>query len=84
MLDIATATGTIEGIRALLGIAKGAIDAAADQKVKAAVYELQSGLYELQGKALDERTLRSDLQEKITNLKRELAELTDNQAKVGG
>jgi predicted RNA-binding Zn-ribbon protein involved in translation (DUF1610 family) len=81
-MDIASVAGSVEAIKALIGITKVAVESAVDQKIKAAIYEVQCGLYELQGEALDERAIRSELQDQISKLKRELEIIQDERAKL--
>lgn len=81
-MDAVTIGGMYESIKALAGLAKTTADAVVDQKVKAEIFKLQQGLYDLQAKALEDQMGRIQLTQQLGEIQRELDSLRNQQAKL--
>jgi|GEM_PF-2823396 len=84
MISSLTVGGVYESLKAVIGLTKVAADSAVDQKVKAAIFEVQSALYSLQGDALQEREARGKLIAELERMQRELEDLKNQRAKLDG
>lgn len=81
-MDPVSLGGMYESLKTLTGIAKVAGEAILDSKVKAKVFELQQGLYDLQAKALEDQQGRMELLNDLDKLRRELQSLKDARSKL--
>lgn len=80
MIDPVSIGGMLEGLRAAVGLAKTAADAAVDVKVKEAIFQIRETLYELQERALNDQQSRIELVSQLDQARRELAAERGNKA----
>lgn len=84
MIDPASIGGMLEGLRAAVGLAKTAADAAVDIKVKEAIFQIRETLYALQERALNDQQSRMELVSQLDQARKELAAERDKKARLDG
>jgi hypothetical protein len=74
-MDIAAVGGAIGAVKALVGMTKATAEAIVDEKQREKLYEIRSGLMDLQERVLEDQQSRMELLKKVDELGKELSSL---------
>lgn len=81
-MDVTTLGGAFEALKALVGLAKATADAAADEKQREKLYEIRSGLMDLQAKVLEDQQSRMELLSRLEAVTKERDSLKEKKSRL--
>jgi hypothetical protein len=81
-MDIGAVGGAIGAVKTLVGMTKATADAIIDEKQREKLYEIRSGLMDLQEKVLEDQQSRMELLTQLETITKERDSLKDKKSKL--